>query len=47
MGPAWITGCKLLPGPLLGVVLFPLKDVHVITQEDHEYEMGPEPRTWP
>jgi hypothetical protein len=32
--PAWITGCKLPPRPLLGVVLVPFEEVHVVTQED-------------
>jgi hypothetical protein len=32
--PAWITGCKLPPRPLLGVVLAPFEEVHVVTQED-------------
>ena len=40
MGPAWITGCKLPPGPLLGVVLFPFKDVHVVTQQDQRVRTG-------
>jgi hypothetical protein len=40
MGSAWITGCELPPGPLLGVVLFPFKDVHVVTQEDERVRAG-------
>ncbi len=32
--PAWITGCKLPPRPLPGVVLFPWEEVHVVTQQD-------------
>jgi hypothetical protein len=32
--PSWITGCKLPPRPLLGVVLFPFEEIHVITQQD-------------
>jgi hypothetical protein len=32
--PAWITGCKLPPRPLPGVVLVPFEQVHVVTQEN-------------
>lgn len=32
--PAWITGCKRPPRPLLGVVLLPFEVVHVVTQQD-------------
>ena len=38
--PAWVTGCKRLPCPLLGVVLFPLEEVHVVTQEDERVGAG-------
>ena len=32
--PAWITGRKLPPRPLLGVVLLPFEQEHVVTQQD-------------
>src|SRR6478609_9431401 len=40
MGPAWITGRKGPPRPLVGVVLFPFEDVHVVTQEDERVRTG-------
>src|SRR4029077_10370173 len=40
MGPAWITGRKVPPRPLLGVVLFPFEHVHVVTQEDERVRTG-------
>jgi len=32
--PAWIAGCERPPRLLLGVVLFPFEEVHVVTQQD-------------
>jgi hypothetical protein len=45
--PAFITGCKRPPGPLLGVVLFPFEEVHFrskrymfVTQQDERVRAG-------
>ena len=35
-----ITGCKLPPCPLPGIVLFPFKEVHVVAQEDERVRAG-------
>jgi hypothetical protein len=40
MGPAWITGRKVPPRPLVGVVLFSFEDVHVVTKEDERVRAG-------
>jgi len=40
MRPAWITGRKVPPRPLVGVVLFSFEDVHVVTQEDERVRAG-------
>jgi len=38
--PAFIAGCKRPPGPVLGVVLFPFEEVHVVTQQDERVRAG-------
>ncbi len=40
MRPPWITGRKLPPRPLLGIVFFSFEEQHVISQQDERVRAG-------